>query len=213
MNRLAVIVIITLTSTALAVDRPGEPNDVPFEWNPNACPVPAFDWVVIEPNVSMVYAFSVVNRFGTDVNSVEITRADQVLMDFAVDRLDKRQAGGLWVQDFHFLWTPPPGEACYYLQVKVTDAFGRSGARTLLVLCLSDDPPVIYPHDYPTITRRQKQKTWQDIKVFRAKQPEIGRQIAVLERALPGVAEYLRKRVISDQGFFRYRGPVAWKFR
>ncbi len=211
---LVLAVALAMPGMAGAVERPGEPVGVPFEWDPNLCPVPAFDWLVTEPNVASVYEFSVLNRFGGDVNSVSVTRVDAIVMDYAVERTGKRKVGDLWIQEFEVRWVPPVGEALHYLRIQVTDVFGRADARTLLVLCLGDDPPVIYPSDHPTLVPVSNAgKTWQDVRKLAAAQPALAARMAALEKVDPSLGRFIRRHLDSSDGFLRYVGPVAMRIR
>lgn len=139
------LLALILSGTVYAIERPPVPTDVPFAWDPNLCPSPAFDWMVVTVGESIVYTFHVVNLFGEDVI---LTTSDPNITSY---RLDKTNEGEYWLQTFQLFFTSF-SSGLNYINLNVVDQYERSDDRTLLIMVLTDDPPIIYPPDRPVIT-------------------------------------------------------------
>ncbi len=146
-----------LASALSAVTRPPVPASIPFAYDPNLCPSPVMDWIVAEPNETIVYAVGVHNRLGMVVNLAVTGTAEQ---DVLIDRVGTVEdpADG-WNQYFQFAWTPPAAEAIHYVEITATDLTGRQDSRTLLVYAVYDDAPFIFPvRTLPVSRIRQAQR-------------------------------------------------------
>ncbi len=145
MTRLDILILMAIALSA--AEKPPVPNDVPFVYDPNLCPSAVMAWVITEPNLSLVYAVGVHNKYGLDVTLTVNA------VDVLVDRIGKAEdPNGGWNQYFQFAWKPPH-EAIHYLEIVATDVAGRQDKRTLLVYAVYDDAPFIFPVDTIPISR------------------------------------------------------------
>ena len=128
------------------------PNDVPFGFDPNLCMSDVIGWVVTEPNVSVTWTMSSMNRTGL--------RTYLYAQEAVVQRLGTYVDPNGWVQEFQVGYTPR-AEGVTYLDVTATDLLGQYDRRTVLVLAVKDDPPVIRMDNLPVVRMRQAQRLWQ----------------------------------------------------
>lgn len=149
-------IILILAGLLSVITRPPVPNDVPFEFDVNCCASEVMSWIIVEPNLSLVYAIGVHNKFGLAIDIDVVGTSDEPI-DTLVDRLGKvADPDGGWNQYFQIAWTPPPGEQIHYLELRATDAAGRQDRRTLLVYATDDTGPIIFPIHGPLPVSRIK---------------------------------------------------------
>ena len=159
-----ILIYLMLCTTALAItQRPPVPTDIPFEYDPNAVTADILRWFVAEPNLTFIYTASVKNRWGLHVDFVVVDYYDAntpILTERSAKVPDDEDGG--WIQNFNIMVTPSK-EGVHYLEMTTVDKRGISDTRTLLVLCVADDPPFIFIEDPPIITKRIKeaQRIWQ----------------------------------------------------
>ena len=132
------------------------PQETPFEWDRTLCPSSPFDYAIAEPNLSIAYDFDVVNEWGADITDVELV-LDANNLTIVWQCITKDQITEGWRQHLQIMWTAESQEGVYYYEIRVLDEMGRQDARTLVVLVMHDDPPFIYPHDDPVITKSAQQ--------------------------------------------------------
>ena len=160
---LAIVAFAVLAAVCNAAERPAplDPNRVPFPYEPNLCPSPVLDYVISEPNLSVVYAIGAHNRWGLDIE-LDVVDANGELIDVVVQKLGRaKDPNGGWNQYWQFAWTPPAIEKVHYLELICTDKVGRQDRCTLLVYAVYDDAPFIF-HGSPPIARlTQAQRLWQ----------------------------------------------------
>ena len=140
-----VVLILLLAACASAVTRPPVPTDIPFPYDPNLCKSPIMEWIVVEPNLTFVYAIGVHNLHGLKVN-VSMMGTGVSPIDVLVERLGVvEDPDGGWNQYFQIAWTPPEGEQVYYPEIIAVDLAGRIDRRTVLIYAVFDDAPFIFP--------------------------------------------------------------------
>lgn len=164
----AIAITSLLVSTSTAVTRPPVPTDVPFEYDPNLCSSSLMDFVITEPNVSVVSAIGGHNRWGLDLE-LDVARCDGQIIDVNVQRMSKvKDPNGGWNQYWQWSWTPPASlqDEVYYLELRLIDEIGRQNRRTILVYAVQDDPPFLFPvrGPIPVARVKQAQRHWQWVK-------------------------------------------------
>ena len=156
MKRAILTITLLLGACASAVTKPPVPTDMPFAFDPNLCPSPILDWIIVEPNLSLVYAIGVHNRFGMTIE-IDVIGTGGDPIETLVDALGKSpDPDGGWNQYFQIAWTPPAGEGLHYLEIRARDIVGRQDRRTLLVYTVADDAPFIFPVHGPLPVSRMK---------------------------------------------------------
>lgn len=164
--------IILMILSMLAIDPAPVPEDVPVAYDPNLCPSDPFAWIVTETGTSIEYTFVVVSAGGVDVNDVNFTEAEvdvenitwmKIILQGKADFKFQDIIDGetVWVQPISLFWTPfQPGVR--YINIRVTNDWGYTDDRTLLVVVRRPDQPYIYPIDRLVITTvRQRNSLWQ----------------------------------------------------
>jgi len=135
------------------------PNDVPFAYDPNLCTASIMDWQIAEPNIAAIYSVGAHNKWGLDI---ELTTNDPNIL---IQKLAKaKDPEGGWNQYWQCMFTYSV-EGVHYIEITVEDKVGRTDCRTLLVLCVSDDTPFIFPGSPPVIISdariKDAQRFWQ----------------------------------------------------
>ena len=138
----------------LAVTRPPalDPNDVPFVYDPNMCLSDVLGWVVTEPNTSVIWTMTAHNKYGL--------RVDLYAPNTVIQRLAMYQDLEGYVQEFQLAYTPET-DGVHYIDVTATDLLGQQDSRTVLVLAVTEDPPVIKMESVPIVRMKQAQQLWQ----------------------------------------------------
>ena len=154
------LLLIAIAMTGI-IERPPIPTDIPFEYDPNMLTADIMRWYVAEPNLTFVCSPSAKNRWGLHVDLTAIDFYDAntpILIDRGVKEKDIDDGG--WIQHFNVMVTPST-EGVHYIELTATDKRGRFDKRTLLVLCVADDPPFLFMETAPTISEAEAQRTWQ----------------------------------------------------
>jgi len=147
-----------LVNLAGAIERPPIPYDVPFEYDVNCCDSDVMAWTITGPNISSVYHVAAWNEWGLDteltitgMEGITVTKGDKV-----------KELGGGWSQHFDFIFMAPV-VGVHYLNLTATNIIGLSDSRTLLVLAVTDSPPILYPAEPPVLTdaySKGAQRVW-----------------------------------------------------
>ena len=145
MSKTSLLLLLCLASMTYGVTRPPVPTNVPFSYDPNLCLSPVMDWIVVEPNYSLVYAVGVHNTYGLKVE-VEVYGPNVTSVDILVQDIGTvADPNGGINQYFQIGWSPPVGEMVHYLELRASDLAGREDRRTLLVYVAEDDVPFLFP--------------------------------------------------------------------
>ena len=151
------------------IQRPPVPQDIPFPYDPNMVTSEILEWFVAEPNLTFVYSPSVKNKWGLQVD-FHVVDCHDANTPILVERgIREPDPDGGWIQRFQVMVTPST-EGVHYIEMTAIDKKGRMDSRTLLVLCVEDDPPFIFMEDTPVITDAQldaAERTWQYAKKMR----------------------------------------------
>ena len=159
-----ITLLFASTSAILAItQRPPIPADVPFEYDPNMVTSEILMWYVAEPNLNFIFTAKVKNKWGLQVDFIVSDCYDAntpILVERGLKTKDLEHGG--WIQEFNVVATPG-AEGVHYIEMTATDKIGRFDKRTLLVLCVEDEPPFIFIDDPPIIASRKKeaQRIWQ----------------------------------------------------
>ena len=157
------VLIILIMASISIVTRPPVPTDVPFEYEKDLLTSDVLMWHVAEPNLSFIFKAKVKNKWGLHVD-FETNDCYDSNTPILVERGQKTRdiENGGWIQEFDVVVTFNK-EGVHYIEMKATDKIGRFDKRTLLVLCVGDEPPFIFIDDPPIITSRMKeaQRFWQ----------------------------------------------------
>jgi len=151
--------ILLMTSSAMAVERPAEPNDIPFEFDPNLCQSEIMAWTITGEQVSSIYTVAVWNEWGLSTE-LTVTGIPNILVQ-KIEKLPDAEGG--WNQRFTFSFVAPVA-GVHYLNMTATDFIGQSDTRTLLVLAMNNEPPILRPYSPPIITPvsiKSGQRHWQ----------------------------------------------------
>lgn len=150
-------IILLLTCSVFAITKPLVPTDMPFVVDPNMHTSPILDWIIVEPNHSLVYALGFHNKAGMSVEIDVIGTAGEPI-DTLVQTLGvAKDPDGGYNQYFQIAWTPPSEEKLHYLEIRATDVIGRQVRATLLVYAVYDDVPFFFPVHGPIPVSRIKQ--------------------------------------------------------
>ena len=161
-------VLVSVSVSAIAVERPPEPNDCPFEFDPNGCLSEIMAWTITGEQVTSVYTVAAWNEWGL-ATELTVTGIPNVMVQKG-EKLPDPEGG--WNQLFVFSFIAPT-TGVYYLNMTATDYIGQSDSRTLLVLAMGNEPPVLRPYAPPVITpvsMKNAQRHWQ----YLAKQNSLG---------------------------------------
>jgi len=163
----AIVAFLALVTFASAAERPAplDPNEIPFAIEPNAYTADLLDYVVAEPNVSVVSSVSIHNKGGW-LCDLTIVMADGTPADTVIQRLAERPVkdpNGGWNQGFQWAWTPP-AEGVYYLELRASTrdkATWKVDRRTVVVYAFGEDLPFLWVRDLPELRLTQAEKIWQ----------------------------------------------------
>ena len=154
---------LLLIAMMAIIQRPPVPTDIPFPYDPNMVTSEILEWFVAEPNLTFVFSPSVKNKWGLQVD-FEVIDCSDANTPILVERgIREKDTDGGWIQRFQVMVTPSK-EGLHYIEMTAVDKKGQTDTRTLLVLCVEDEPPFIFMEDPPVITKKSiknAQKMWQ----------------------------------------------------
>ena len=151
----------------LAMSRPPaiDVNDIPFAIDSNSYSADLLDYVIAEPNISVVSSVNIHNKGGW-LCDLDIIMADGTPTDTVIQRLAERpikDPNGGWNQGFQWAWKPP-AEGVYYLELRASTKGKpewKVDRRMIVIYAYGEDTPFLWVRDLPELRLTQSQKLWQ----------------------------------------------------
>ena len=144
---------------------PLDPNEVPFGIDPNFYTADLLQWVVADPNVSIISTIQAHNKGGW-ATELSVVMADGTPTDAVVQKLTTKPVqdpNGGWNQGFQWGWTPR-SEGVFYLELRLTTKgkpLWKGDRRTVVVYAFGEDIPYLVVQDVPILRLTQAQRLWQ----------------------------------------------------
>lgn len=170
------LIVLFLASSSFGVrPAPMDPNLVPFGFDPNLCSSDLLDYVVVEPNMSVISTVYARNKGGW-LTELDIVTCDRSVTDAVITRTTARPVkdpNGGWIQEFQWGWTAPH-EGVFHLEFRLSTQgkpAWKSDIRAILVYAYVEDQPWLYTRDIPVLDVKKFQRTWMRSKVLASKFP------------------------------------------